>query len=556
MHLMGDAKGYFDWAERIADGAWYGDETFYQAPLYPYVLAVIMSVCGKSIVAIRVIQAVLGAVAVTLLGLATARRFGRPAGTVAALGMAILPASIYYDGLIQKAALASFLLCVFLFVIATWGVTADPSTGKSQSSFPSLANVFAAGLSLALLVLVRENTLLWTPLPFVWLWLHRLRNPEQSNVEAITIRRRITTSCVYIAGLACILLPVAARNASLGGEWSPTTFQAGPNFYIGNHRDANGLYLPLVPGHETPLHERSDAVKLAQQESGKELTAREVSKFWFTKAFDDIRSDPSRWLQLMAIKCVMVVNYFEVPDVESMSVYRDASIVLLMFDRIWHFGVLCVLASLGIVLTRPNWRAHWLWYTLMASLILATVGFFILGRYRFPLVPLLIPLASIGVVRTVALLREREFRRLVVPIVVAVLVAAFCHLPIHDTSRLNASSIANVGAAAAARGDMELGIRLFRRAIQEEPEMPEAHLNLGRALFRQGDVGAAISEFQIAQTLEPNLVDVDYFLATALERVGDLQAAMFHYQRARAMDPGNRRVRESIARLEKVVGKR
>ncbi|MEO1529026.1 MAG: glycosyltransferase family 39 protein, partial [Planctomycetota bacterium] len=358
VYLMGDAKGYFDWASRIAGGAWYGEETFYQAPLYPYFLAVVISVFGESVVAIRICQCVLGATAVGLLGWATERRFGRAAGLVAAIGFALLPAAVYYDGLVQKASLASFLLCLFLFAIARWGVAVPLGESDAQPRYPALLNVFGAGVSLALLVLVRENTLLWTPLPMIWLWLHQRRSTGEGSTNELTARKRGLASCAYVAGLAVILFPVAARNASLGGEWSPTTFQAGPNFYIGNNQNANGLYLPLVPGHETPLHERSDAVRLAERESGRELTSREVSQFWFRKAGEEIGADPGRWLQLLAIKCVMVVNYFEVPDVESLTVYRDASIVLLMFDRVWHFGTLSVLAAIGFMLTRSQWRAH------------------------------------------------------------------------------------------------------------------------------------------------------------------------------------------------------
>ena len=435
------------------------------------------------------------------------------------------------------------------------GVASDLEDEETLPRFPSHFNAFAAGFSLALLVLVRENTLLWTPLPLFWLWLHRWRVSKNcdSSQGRPTVRLRGLASCAYVAGLALILLPVAARNASLGGEWSPTTFQAGPNFYIGNNRAANGVYVPLVPGHETPLHERSDAVRLAEQETGHEMSARQVSQFWFRKAADEIKADPSRWLQLLGIKCLMVVNYFEVPDVESLTVYRDASVVLLMFDRFWHFGTLSVLATIGFVVTRSQWRAHWLWYVLIVSLVVATVGFFILGRYRFPLVPLLIPFASIGVVGCWSRLRERRFSELAMPMVFAVVIGIVCHLPIHDTRTLNASSIANVGAAAAARGDLELGIKLFRRALQESPEMPEAHVNLGRALLMQGDLGAAISEFRVALTIEPKLVDVDYFLATALERAGDFEAALFHYQRAFAIDPNNTRVRDAIAKLRQTL---
>ncbi len=52
VRLLGDAKGYFDWGLRISEGNWYGSETFYQAPLYPYFLGVLFSVFGPSLTVI------------------------------------------------------------------------------------------------------------------------------------------------------------------------------------------------------------------------------------------------------------------------------------------------------------------------------------------------------------------------------------------------------------------------------------------------------------------------------------------------------------------------
>jgi len=50
--LLGDSRGYDEWARRIAAGEWLGTDVFYQAPLYPYFLAVIYwaaAVAGKNV---------------------------------------------------------------------------------------------------------------------------------------------------------------------------------------------------------------------------------------------------------------------------------------------------------------------------------------------------------------------------------------------------------------------------------------------------------------------------------------------------------------------------
>ena len=56
--LMGDSRGYDEWARRIAGGDWLGHEVFYQAPLYPYLLGLIYAVGGRHLLLVRLVQAV------------------------------------------------------------------------------------------------------------------------------------------------------------------------------------------------------------------------------------------------------------------------------------------------------------------------------------------------------------------------------------------------------------------------------------------------------------------------------------------------------------------
>src|SRR2546425_9687874 len=69
--LLGDARGYDDWARRIAGGDWIGRDVFYQAPLYPYFLALIYRVAGHSLLFVRIVQAAIGSCSCVLLAAAT-----------------------------------------------------------------------------------------------------------------------------------------------------------------------------------------------------------------------------------------------------------------------------------------------------------------------------------------------------------------------------------------------------------------------------------------------------------------------------------------------------
>ena len=64
----------------------------------------------------------------------------------------------------------------------------------------------------------------------------------------------------------------------------------------------------------------------------------------------------------------------------------------------WECGIRGWLAAAGVVLTRREWRQVWVYHVLIVSMACSVALFYVLGRYRFPLVPLLMPFAAAGLV--------------------------------------------------------------------------------------------------------------------------------------------------------------
>jgi len=564
-NLVGDAKGYYDWALRIYGGEWVGSEPFYQAPLYPYVLATWMKIVGDSVAGIRVLQSLWGVAGCVFLGLTAGRMFNRQAGIVAGVMLAVYPSAIFFDGIVQKASLGCFLLCLLLFVMSRF------AAGRRAGC------AVAVGAVAGLLALTRENALIWVAvlLPWVW-WVSRqngepdtpLEDPGDPAESAPTDGGDATTpqrdelsgyrsagwwmACWYLAGALCVLGPVAVRNAVVGGSLSPTTFQAGPNFYIGNSADADGRYRPLVRGHETPAFERRDATRLAERDTGRHLSSQEVSNYWFARAWRDIKGDPARWVRLMLTKIAMVMNRYEVSDVESQYVYAEFSGLLRGLGVAWHFGILCPLAAVGILMTRHLRCRLWIHYVLIVTMIAGVALFFVLARYRFPLVPLLIPLAAAGSVELFNRVKTRAWSGVLVTVIVGCVVGIATNWPVHDQRRLDALAHMNLGIAlASADGNrLEEATKYFRLAVEGNPTSVEAHFNLGQALALKGDDGGAIAEYEAALSLEPNLANVDFYLARALERSGNLEKALKHYRRAIELAPDDQEARQAIDRIE------
>src|SRR5262249_942879 len=156
------------------------------------------------------------------------------------------------------------------------------------------------------------------------------------NPEPTRLRR----AAAFLAGLAIVLLPVAARNAYVGGGFYITTSQLGPNFYIGNNPRADGTYQSLRFGRGAPEYERQDATELAERALGRTLTPGEVSGYWVDKALEFITSQPAAWLKLMARKFVLVWNATEMLDTESQEAHAEYSRPLRVLGPVGHFGVL------------------------------------------------------------------------------------------------------------------------------------------------------------------------------------------------------------------------
>src|SRR5262245_57235722 len=157
--LLGDARGYDEWATRIAAGEWIGRDVFYQAPLYPYFLGIVYSAFGHSVTAARLVQSLLGAGSCALLALAGRRFFSPRVGIVAGLLLAGYAPSIFFDGLLQKSVLDVFFIALALYLMAR--LLDEPD---------SLRLWLSLGLAMGGLSLTRENALVFIVVVLGWCW--------------------------------------------------------------------------------------------------------------------------------------------------------------------------------------------------------------------------------------------------------------------------------------------------------------------------------------------------------------------------------------------------
>jgi tetratricopeptide (TPR) repeat protein len=571
--LMGDARAYDAWAQRIAADDWVGTEVFYQAPLYPYFLGAIYAIAGRDLLIVRLVQALIGSASAVLLALAAERMTSRRVGWVAGLGLALYAPAIFLDLLLQKSVLDLFFICLTLWLVA--GLIAAPTRTGLWAGL---------GAALGALSLTRENALALVLVAIAWAvskdptheahegheGRHEEHEGRQGGHEKTKRRKRHRESelrertyqqhrqlpgvfrdlrgplrvvrvpvVALLLGLVAVLLPVVTRNYAVTGGFYLTTSQFGPNFFIGNNPAADGTYIALKPGRGAPEYERQDATELSERALGRSLTPAEVSSYWTDRALAFIANEPGRWAALMARKVALLWNRSEMLDTESQETYEEESPVLRVLARAGHFGVVVPLAALGLIAAWPDRRRLWPVLALLAAYAASVVVFYVFARYRFPMVPFLILLAALGATTARGLFAAWSASRRAIAVGGLLLVAIAVNWPLLSSTRMRAITETNLGTALHEAGRLDEAVARYEKAVAIQSDYAPAYNNLGVTLRAQGKVDAAIAAYERGLRLDEAYPDLHYNLANALLAQNRADEAAAHLKTSLSGEPAS-----------------
>jgi tetratricopeptide (TPR) repeat protein len=523
---VSDGAVYEQRAAGIAEGDWLGPADFVHAPLYAYVLGAVRWLAGSGPWAPRCLQILLGAASCVLLYSACRRFFDSRAAIVAGLLLAIYPPAIFFDGLIQKTSLAGFLDVLLLWLLAC-------SQGKAD-----WRRWGATGAVLGLLILTRQNALALAPLVLAWLWISMPR-------QASSGRAACTVTCAV--GLIVVLLPWAARNRVVTGEFVLTTPNLGQNFAMGNNPKATGTYLPFKRSRSTGEHEQQEWTRAAEKATGRTLSPREVSAYYFNSAVEYIKANPGAWLSLTTKKCLMTWNSYEAPDTEDYYLYKEHSALLRAGDTVWHFGALCPIAIAGILLTIGRFRSLWPLYAWLTITTLSVAAFVVFARYRMPLVPVLMMFAGAGIVAAAALLRAGRGKRLVWAALAAALAGVVANWTVHLERRPYSFSYVNHAVALADAHRFDEALRQIQLAYAIRPDDVDALMVEASVFLDMGRYDEALARYQRAVAGDPQYGGAYRGMGDALAALGQYAAAAEQYHRALQLDPDDYKSMNGLA---------
>ena len=451
-----DAAIYDRWARAIITGGETVASNLMQAPLYPWFMAALYKIFSPGADVVRIFQALMGSVSCAFTIVITYKLFRSRAGAITAgtIHALYLPL-IFYEGVLLPVTLIIFLNLLSITILV------------SRDGLPGTGRMILSGLFLGVSIATKPVSALL--IPFLALHLYFSGRADGKLSAGAAWKTSLRGSLLLLAGIIVAIAPVTIRNARMTGEFTPISSGLGINFYHGANPEANGYY--AVPTYKriylgaTPEDQARSIAMIASNEEGRKLKASEVSRFWLRKGIEYNLEHPDRFRRLLATKALFFWNKHERANVENFNFHRDLPGVLGL--PLFTFGIVAPLGLMGIFLTRSRCKSLWILYGGVITYFAACVIFYVLARYRLPVVTFLIPFAGIGLVELYSMARKRSFPDLLLSTAALALVFYLLNLGIvADTITGESSFLTRVGKAYMERGERENAVEAFQKAVE------------------------------------------------------------------------------------------
>jgi tetratricopeptide (TPR) repeat protein len=526
--LVVDQASYDRWAMKIASGQWLGHEPFYQDPLYPYFLGLSYRLFGRRLALVYLVQVVLSSLCVLPLYGIGRRLFNDPrVGLLAALFWATYKVAFFFEGQIEKTGPGLAIVIIFLWLLLL------------VRDRPRILYALLAGLLGSLLCLFRGNFLAVIPFLFIWLAWSLWRSVGRPAWKPLAV-----------FGLACAVGPgaTAVRNYAVSGELVLTTAQGGINFFVGNFRE-NFWGAGKDPdfAHRTPLWEQSDFAKEAKRRTGRDLSPAELDRFWYKEGIKEIEADPGFSLLRLGRKLLIILNRHEVSDNVHYYFFEDhiSFLLRLPLPAFWLAGPFG-LAGMALSLWR---RKGGVLAIYMASYTATLLAFYIVDRYRMPLVPPLLVFAAYGIFAVIEAARLRDKKALAIYSLAFVPVLALGFPELEPPVFYD--SWQKMGHAYLAEEKYGEAIQCYEKALSINPEISQAWLGMGIALEMRNRFDEALEAYRHAAAYDPNFAPAHFLLALSLEKNHFPEEAKKEYEKALELDPELKGARMALDNLER-----
>jgi len=343
--------------------------TAFAPPLYPYFIAGVFAIFGKSILAVKLVQALLGGVICWLIFRLGSDLYDLRVGLLACFITAIYPELIVLAGYLYTETVYITLLYVSLLLLIRAFIL------KSKPGLWILS-----GVILGLSVLTRHILLAF---PLFLLFVICMIRPARIYFRHVLI---------FLAACYLTVAPWIVRNYIAFNEFIPVAIGAGGGVWIGSHLAHNGEY------------RYEESRELAREASKETNDIIEKDRILFRKAFQNIVRNPFGFGLVFLKKFIrfFVGVYEHIPDGQ-----HGANRGYIRFLLGLSYYPVFLFFLLGVVMSRKIW----LQLLPLCSMIFYTSAVYsvtiVVPRYRIPLLPAFFVFAAFGCVTLWDRLRHR-----------------------------------------------------------------------------------------------------------------------------------------------------
>lgn len=556
-----DVSEYFAEAQKIRAGQWLPDGPSIHAPLYPYLLALILSFAQGDLFWTRLIHTLLfGLLTLAPVYFMLRQRTKGNTGPLRFLpAAAVLLLGSYPPLIIFQSEFFSenLMLVMLLFSMSCFSLHYKYADGL-------------AGIFCGLAMLAHPGCIFFLPAAAVYAGL-RLYLTKRTNHRRLAVLRGLS----LLAGAGLVIGPVCLRNSLLAKR--PVMIQENSmfNLVLGNSPQSTGT-CRIPPG----IRWEEEFENANRQAAGQGIS---VDSYYRRQFFNYLFSRPGHYAAMLLKKAAMALSCRE------FTTWSDATALQLIF---WHrylyhnwFMVLLLLGGPALLVgffIRHIRRLLGPELLLFASVWAGQIFFLTAGRYRMPLV---VPLSVFSVY---FLCRIRYFLGgplrafcCLLLMIVLFLVGSYPHAvprqPEIDYARsLLASAFIQAGTPRAAveiyeqpaagecfpdrrlsilgqawysLGDLKRAGEFYRESIRLYPKQPQGYLNYASILSDTGLFAEAEKYLNAALSLHPKgkvLADLEYNLGQIAQRTRRLDKAEKHYLSALSVLPSHRKALNNL----------
>ena len=354
------------YAANVAHGLYYGTHGAYWPPAFIFLAGLVERLAGTAqhFLAVREVNALLGALAAVLAADLARRLLRSPAAALAAgVLLALYAPSIYYTDTFLNTTLDQLMLVAVLDAQAAW------------ADHPSVAGLALNGLLLGLATLTKPILLpLVVPGLVHWGLAGRGRRPWRAAAFA--------SATVLLLALA-VNVPWTVRNLKVTGSPVFVDVNGGVNFLIAHNPAATGAWINL--GSANPVLLR-----------GSGYDRPNTNRYALTAGLDYFLAHPRTDLRQAE---TILKRFWTEPDTDVSTFGAN----LAPLRAAWHvpllgFGFLRDLALLGVPFLLVRWRRTLLLPLVAAGYSAGLALLFFVPRFRLPLAPVLVVTAAAGLV--------------------------------------------------------------------------------------------------------------------------------------------------------------